>query len=192
MKTPDNLSLQIKQCQEGDRKALVWLLEEYGPRLWPYFLRSCRVEADAEDLLQELFVKLLENIKGYRHEGKFEHWLFRIAANLVRDRARRSKANRPAQAKPYSLENNPEAIALVSSEKDPSQRLLQAEQIDQLREALVQLPAVDREMILLRHYGQMSFKELADQFEMPIGTVLAKVHRGLKRLHKVMTEHATQ
>ena len=189
MKTPDNLSLQIKQCQEGDRKALVWLLEEYGPRLWPYFLRSCRVEADAEDLLQELFVKLLENIKGYRHEGKFEHWLFRIAANLVRDRARRAKGNRPAQ---YSLDSNPLAFALVSSEKDPSQRLLQAEQIDQLREALVQLPAVDREIILLRHYGSMSFKELADQFEMPIGTVLAKVHRGLKRLHKVMTEHATQ
>ena len=192
MKTTDILSRQIERCQEGDRKALVWLLEEYGPKLWPYFLRACWMEADAEDLLQELFVKLLENIKGYRHEGKFEHWLFRIAANLVRDRARRAKSNRPAQAKQYILENNPQAFELVSKERDPSQDLLQAEQIDQLREALVQLPAIDREIILLRHYGGMSFKELADQFEMPIGTVLAKVHRGLKRLHKVMTEHATQ
>lgn len=192
METSDILSRQIKRCQDGDRKALVWLLEQYGPRLWPYFLRSCRVEADAEDLLQELFVKLLENIKRYRHEGKFEHWLFRIAANLVRDRARRAKGNRPTQPRSCSLGNNPPAYTLVSSEKEPSQRLQQAEQIDQLREALVQLPAVDREIILLRHYGQMSYKELADQFEMPIGTVLAKVHRGLKRLHKVMTEHATQ
>ncbi|MFC1783177.1 RNA polymerase sigma factor, partial [Planctomycetota bacterium] len=63
------------------------------------------------------------------------------------------------------------------------------EQVDQLQEALLQIPNMEREIIILRHYGQLSFKEIAEHYQMPIGTALAKVYRGLKHLRKIMTEN---
>ena len=66
------------------------------------------------------------------------------------------------------------------------------EQRDKLQQALKQLPDLDREMIMLRHYSQMSFKEIAEQFNVPLGTALAKVHRGLKQLKQKLSENETQ
>ena len=77
---------------------------------------------------------------------------------------------------------------IASDETTAPEKLQYNEQVDQLQSALEQLPEKDREIIILRHYGQLSFKEIAEQFDIPIGTALAKVHRGLKRLHKLMVE----
>jgi RNA polymerase sigma-70 factor (ECF subfamily) len=184
----DELAEQIRLCQEGHSEAFSWLLEEYGPRLYRYFLRVSGSEADAEDLLQNLFVKLLEKIQGYSHQAKFEHWLFRVAANLTRDRARRQSLRKTLSL--HSTDDRQQSLAdtLASGEMEPVDHLQQAEKIDALQKALAQLPEVDREIILLRHYGQWTFKEIAEHYEMPVGTALAKVHRGLKRLQRIMTK----
>ena len=85
---PDQLTEKVRRCQAGDPEAFSWLLREYGPRLYGYFYRLSGRQADAEDMLQDLMVKLLGKIKDYHHQGKFDHWLFRVAANLNRDRLR--------------------------------------------------------------------------------------------------------
>ena len=167
------------------------MLEEYGPQLYRYFLRASGSEPDAEDLLQSLFVKLLEKIRGYNHQGKFEHWLFRVAANLARDRARRQSLRRTLPLHSTNDQHQSLAEILPSGEKLPAEHLEQAEQIDALQRALAQLPEIDREIILLRHYGQWTFKEIAEHYEMPVGTALAKVHRSLKRLQRIMTKDET-
>ncbi len=183
----DPLAEQIRLCQQGDAEAFGWLNREYGPRLYRYFLRLNGSAADAEDMLQELFVKLIEKISHYRHEGRFEGWLFCVAANMVRDEARR----RSRRGEVVSLQDERTALkeVLASDEATAPEKLQQSEQIDQLQNALEELPGMDREIIMLRYYGQMSFKEIAEQFEIPIGTALAKVHRGLKRLQKIMLEN---
>jgi len=185
----DPLAEQITKCQNGDRDAIVWLIRKFGPQLYRYFLRSYRSAADAEDLLQELFVKLIENIHQYRHEGRFEGWLFRVAANLARNEARRRKSRGgivSLQDEQMDLQD-----AIASNEPTACQKVQQNEQIDQLQEALQQLPPLDREIIILRHYGQLSYKEIAEHFQMPIGTALAKVHRGLKCLKKIIDNEET-
>lgn len=185
----DELDRQIKNAQQGRSEGFVWLLEEYGSRLYRYFLRFSGSTTDAEDLVQELFVRLLKTIKSYRHENKFEHWLFRIAANLARDRARKLVRHGPE----ISLQSDEQVFEFVQAkEKTPPEQLVEGEQRDRLQQALKQLPQLDREMILLRHYGQLSFKEIAEHFNAPLGTALAKVHRGLKQLKKSMSENETK
>jgi RNA polymerase sigma-70 factor (ECF subfamily) len=169
----------------GQPQGFQWLLAQYGPRLRAYFLRVTRSNADADDLLQDIFVKLIERIKDYKHNARFESWLFTVAANLARDHIRRTSRN----ARQLQTADDQNVIDFVTTDQNlPDQLVQQAEQHDLLKKALSQLPMPDRDIVLLRHYGQLSFKELAEHFKMPLGTVLAKVHRSLKRLKVLLKE----
>ena len=183
MNQQNQLDNQLRLCQRGQPQGFQWLLQQYGPRLRAYFLRVSGSSPDADDLLQDMFVKLIENIKDYKHRGRFESWLFKIAANLARDRVRRLVRNGPNTPDPSVAGHE----YVIADQELPDQLAQKAEQHDRLRQAVAQLPLPDREIVLLRHYGQLSFKELAAHFKMPIGTVLNKVHRSLKQL-KVMLE----
>ncbi len=173
----------IEKCQKGDKQAFDWLLKEYGPRLYRYFLRIAGDEQTAGDMLGDMFVKLLTKIKDYQDQGKFEHWLFRIAANLARDYGRKKTM--------FSLDNEKEGMAcagdfLPAKDSDPYQQLENNEQIDLLQKALAKLSQDQKEVILLRHYSQMSFEEISQQLDIPLGTALARAHRGLKKLKELM------
>lgn len=173
----------IEQARKGDPKAYEALLDAYGHRLFGYFLRACGNVHEAEDLLSEMSLKLVKNLKRYRHDGRFEPWLFRMAANLLRDRIRRRKA-RPPQAS-LSAENDDGGRlgeTLADSDRPVDADLLADEDRQRLQQALAGLDELTREMILLRHFAELSFKEIADLVDRPIGTVLARVHRGLKKL----------
>ncbi len=184
------LAEQIAGCQAGRPEAFSRLLAEFGPRLYRYFYRACGSEADAEDMVQELFVRLLEKIGSYEHQGKFEHWLFRVAANLSRDRLRHKARTGPILSLQHVTHDELElGDTLAADGPEPDGRMQQAQQMDALQKALSQLPPPDREIILMRHYGGMSFKELAEHFNLPLGTALAKVHRGLKKLQKLMNDY---
>jgi len=186
----DLLEQKIKLCQMGSADAFAWMLEEYGPRLYGYFFRTTGSPGAADDLVQELFVRLLEKIREYRHEGRFEHWLFRIAANLTRDYFRRQKKT-PVffSVLEKAKENSQWPEELAGSESGTESPMERQEQMDLLQKALQQLSDLDRQIILARHYSQLSFDQLAQQFQMPIGTVLSKVHRGLKLLRRILTEN---
>jgi RNA polymerase sigma-70 factor, ECF subfamily len=189
MQSDENLKNLIKRCQQGRQDAFAELLQLYGPRLYGYYLRTSGSTQQAEDLLQDLFVRLLEKIKNYRHENKFDNWLFTVAANLARDQARR-KDNKLISLDQNSDDSKTTPVArLIADQATPLEQLLQHEQHDKLKQALQQLPQQDREIIMLRHYGQLSFKEIAEHFEMPIGSALAKVHRGLKKLKRILKDY---
>ena len=128
-------------------------------------------------------MRLLENIGQYTEENRFEHWLFRIAANLVRDRYRRRARQNAAWTK---LAGGGAEMETPAAER-PDERAQAAEEYDRLNQALEQLGETDRQIIMLRHYGGLSFKEIAEIYQMPIGTALSKVHRGLKQLREILT-----
>ena len=182
----DELSEIISLCQTGDKGGFDKLLKAYGPRMYGYFLRAVGSTSEAEDLLQDLFVRLLENIRDYHHEGKFDNWLFRMAANLVRDRARHKGKYISLQ---WASDDQSERTDIIeSTEPGPEQQVERQEEYDRLQQVLRELEPLDRQIIILRHYGKMSFRELAQHFDIPIGTVLAKVHRGLKKLKRILQE----
>jgi len=178
----------IDRCRSGDPEAFTLLLHEFGPRLHSYFLRSCGSADQADDLLQDLFLKLLVKIRTFRPTGSFESWLFTIAANLMRDRFRSQKSGpQTVPLQPVGSDDDESWLAEPpSTQPTPPQQLAQSEQLDRLQQALSELAPQDREIILLRHYGDLSFYELAEHFDIPKNTALARVHRGLKKLKKLM------
>jgi RNA polymerase sigma factor (sigma-70 family) len=181
----------IASAQAGDPEAYRALLDAYGRRLYGYFLRATGNHHDAEDLLGELMLRLVSKIGKYDDRGRFEPWMFRIAANMVRDRIRRIRTSpAPVSLSAETDSGTTRAEQLPAGTDEIERGLLAAEASAELHAALEKLDVTTRQMILLRHFGQMSFKEIAELFECPLGTALAKVHRGLRSLRKWMdAEH---
>jgi len=177
----------IASAQAGRASGYEALLEAYGPRLHGFFFRATGSSHDAEDLLGELTLRLLRRLKDYRHRERFEAWLFRIAANLVRDHVRR-RARHSGRVSLSARDEQGRCLAerLAGRDRPVQTRLLRDEQVAGLQAALEQLDLPTREVILLRHFGQMRFREIAEATGRPLGTVLARAHRGLKELRRTM------
>ncbi len=187
MMDPQQLQATIEAARDGSAEAYKALLEAYWPRLYGYFLRAARNHHEAEELLGELALRLVRQLDKYEDRGRFDHWLFRMAANLVRDRIRRLKVRPRVGSLSVGDEDDEPLAGRIPGEAEPVDgRLLAGEASERLGEALDRLEPLTREMILLRHYSDMSFKELARTFDCPIGTALARVHRGLKKLRRLM------
>ena len=184
---PERLRAVIVSAQAGDSGAFRELLDTYGRRLYGYFLRATGSHHDAEDLLGEVMLRLVSRLDKYDDRGRFEPWLFRIAANMVRDRIRRMKSNLNSVSLSAESDSG-QSLAEQLSGDDPAVdgEMLAAEASQEVGAALQKLDVMTREMILLRYFGEMSFKELADIFGRPLGTVLARVHRGLRTLRQYM------
>ena len=177
----DRIDLElITLAGDGDPQAMTALLEHCHKPLFGYFLRATRNVHDAEDLLGEMTAKLLVSLKRYDDRGKFENWLFRIAANLLRDRGRKLKR----RGVPLSLAGDGDENPIdPPAEAEPIENsIVRAEQRLALREALAQLDETTRELVVGRYFGFKSFRELAEDHGCPLGTVLARVHRGVKKL----------
>ena len=171
----------IRRACRRDPDALATLVRLYSPRLYGLFYRLTRSREAAEDLLQETFLRMVRTIGRYRHVGKFEAWLFRIAANLARDQARRR------QRRGATMSWDEEAADGLAQElpqrvQDPDEHLTGDEIAGRLVAGLEKLSQTDREILLLRHYSGLSFREIAELLGVPVGTALARAHRALERL----------
>ena len=135
--------------------------------------------------MQEVFVRVVRVIGRYEHDGRFDAWLFRIAANLARDR-HRATARRPDVASLEAIEGagGPCAEAKVGSASACGFEM--AEAMDRIQALMPRLPDAEREVILLRHYGHLTFAEIAAMMGTPLGTALARSHRGLGKLRAWM------
>ncbi|MBN1392488.1 MAG: RNA polymerase sigma factor [Sedimentisphaerales bacterium] len=169
----DDLARIISGCKSGDAECFSEVVDIYASRVYGYFYRLTGNKEISDDLLSELFVKLVEKIGSFAG-GSFDGWLFKTASNIfydyLRDKQRQKKLFEAQKA-----QFEPEAA------KEPDD-----ERIDKLQAQLGKLDTDTRELIMLRFYSQASFKEIAAMRSEPIGTTLSKLHRGLKRLREMM------
>lgn len=185
------LAEAIRGAQQGDATAFDRLVDAYAPRLFGFLYRLTGSRQEAEDLLQEVYLRLVRTIEAYTHEGRFDAWLFRIAANLVRDRVRKVRRS-GSFVSGTGDDGNGSMIESIEAESPGVDRRMElSEEVDALNRALAELPAAEREVIMLRHFSQMSFKEIAQATEVPLGTALARGHRGLEKLRKLMGGEAS-
>jgi RNA polymerase sigma-70 factor (ECF subfamily) len=174
MAASDDLARTISGCKRGEAESFSRLIDMYAGRCYGYFYRLTGNREVSEELLSELFVKLVGKIGSFR--GKFfDGWLFKIAANIFRDHLRGK------QRRKRVLEARKEQIESEASESEASE-----DERDNLGVQLGKLDEDTRELIILRFYSQMSFKQIATMRGEPIGTTLSKVHRGLRRLRELM------
>jgi RNA polymerase sigma-70 factor (ECF subfamily) len=172
----------LPAAQRLEPAALTELVEGYQGRVYGLLYRLTRSREAAEDLTQETFLRVVRTIGGYQHDGRFEAWLFRIAANLARDQARRGK-RRGATTSLDTPDDSGDRIDLAGQREAPPEAALQGLETDErVNAALAELSDADREVLLLRHFSELSFREIADLLGIPLGTALARAHRALKRL----------
>lgn len=183
----DALEELLARACRREPAALAELVERYSRRVFGLVYRLTGSRDAAEDLMQETFLRVVRGIEQYEHVGRFEAWLFRIAANLARDRARKG-VRRGEMASLDGLEMDKDLpVSNGDMHEDPAGRVALSEDRAALAVGLERLGDVDREILLLRHYGELSFKEIAEVLKIPLGTALARAHRALQRLREHLT-----
>ncbi len=173
----------LTRCQAGDRTAWDTLVDAYWQRLFGYALRATGNSELAQDLVQETFLRIVQKLDRYDDQGKFEAWLFRILVNLVRDHGR-SKSRHPTRSTTVESDGQRSDMTddMPGNSGTPFEPLTQREDVDRLHGALRKLSEGDRQILLLRHFADMPFKDIARTLNCPIGTVLARAHRALGKL----------
>jgi RNA polymerase sigma-70 factor, ECF subfamily len=177
---------------EGER-AWRTILEVYGPRVFALTKSRLRNADLAEEITQSVFVTVAAKVRSgeYNELGRFEAWLFRVAMNRVRDEARRVKR----QASPVSAE----AFREIAADSDARGGVGSVsatgagtgagrEVFARLRAAMEGLSDADRDIIELRHHAGLNFKQLSDLLGEPLGTLLARHHRALRKLREALGE----
>ncbi|MBN1360686.1 MAG: RNA polymerase sigma factor [Sedimentisphaerales bacterium] len=167
----------IDGCKSGDAESFARVVDVYAGRLYGYFYRLTGDRNLSDELLSELFMRLVEKIGTYKG-GSFESWLFRIASNIFHDHLRSRKRRRKLLDSRRTEAEFQTPEPKVSDAKD--------EKLDKLQFQLNRLDDDTRELIMLRFYSELSFKEIAEARSEPIGTALSKLHRGLKKLREFM------
>jgi RNA polymerase sigma factor (sigma-70 family) len=166
------------RCRRGDRAALEELIHTWEPRLLYFIRRLVRDEADAWDILQETWMKVVKGISSLSDPQRLAPWLYRVARNTTLSHARSREP--PHEA----LEDHPETLA-----DDPaSGALLEFEDAEQVNRGLSSLSLSHREVLTLFFLEDMSVEEVATVLDIPPGTVKSRLHYAKRALRKVITE----
>jgi RNA polymerase sigma factor (sigma-70 family) len=177
----------IRSFQAGDTEAFDILVTRYKDRIYSSILFFVKDTYLAEDLFQDVFIKIIDTLKNkrYTEEGKFLPWALRIAHNLCVDYFRKVKRT-PA----IKTSDDQDIFEVINvSQEAPDQKLMRGESHDKVRRMLDLLPEEQREIIVLRHYANLSFKEIAEITNCSINTALGRMRYGLINLRKMMTEN---
>lgn len=170
---------EVAQLRRGDPSALEPLLARYQNRLYRYLLRLVREPAQAEDLFQQTWVRVVEKIKKYDPRQSFDAWLFRLARNLAIDHLRRI---RPQSLDEPLLSGDPMSETLQSKARPVFEEALQRERTSRVAKAMELLPVASREVLVLRFEEEMKLQEIAAVLSCPLATVKSRLRRGLETL----------
>jgi RNA polymerase sigma factor (sigma-70 family) len=188
MKCLNNLTDQqlIHLYMDGDADALATLVMRYKDKIYTSIYLLVKDKYLAEDIFQDVFIRVIDTLKGgrYTDEGKFLPWAMRIAHNMCVDHFRKVKRS-PA----IKTSDDRDIFEVLNfSEPGVDHRMMAGQSHDRVRKMVDMLPEDQREVIILRHYADLSFKEIADLTSCSINTALGRMRYGLINLRKMMTE----
>ena len=177
----------IIQYLDGNDKCFEELLKRHQQKIYTSIYLFTKDHSAAEDIFQEVFIKIIDTLRRgkYNHEGKFSQWAMRIAYNLCVDNFRRNKRRPTLQ----TSEDFDIFDVLKSPERNVEQNLIRSQTHDKVRKLVDQLPAEQREVVILRHYADMSFKEIAKLTNVSINTALGRMRYALINIRKMVEEH---
>jgi RNA polymerase sigma-70 factor (ECF subfamily) len=180
----------VEQARKGSEAAYRELLTRYERPVFSLIFRMVRDRETAEDLAQETFIKVLNNLDRYSPEFKFSSWLFKIANNLTIDHLRRRRVDT------ISIEGAPDAvtadsakatsISVVSANESPLEELESRELGTAIERAIGKLRPEYRACIMLRHVEDKSYEEIAEIVKLPLGTVKTYIHRARHELRAAL------
>jgi RNA polymerase sigma factor (sigma-70 family) len=175
----------VQRATSGDQRAFAELMDRYRDAIYYMLLKMVNNASDAEDLTIEAFGKAFKNITQYAPNYAFSTWLFKIATNNCIDFIRKKKANH------VSLNHNDEehekaSIDIQAPVMDPEETLINEQKIKLMRSVVSKLKPRYRKLIELRYFNELSYEEIAEELELPIGTVKAQLFRARELLYNIL------
>ena len=179
----------VKHYLTGNTHALERLINKHRDRIYLYIISKVKIQSLAEDIFQDTFLKVIKSLKKgkYNEQGKFLPWVMRIAHNLVIDHFRKSK--RISIIQNLKKDSDFDFLNLISDEsKNFEKNILKKEQFKELNYIINKLPEDQKEVLIMRYYEDLSFKEIADKSNVSINTSLGRMRYALINLRKIMSE----
>ncbi len=176
----------IRLFCDGNQQAMETLVLRHKDKLYTSIFFLVKDKYLAEDIFQDVFIKIIDTVRAgrYTEEGKFLPWAMRIAHNCCVDHFRKVK-----RTPVIRNGENQDVFEMVSfTEENAETALIKQQRHDRVQQLLFQLPEDQREVIILRHYADMSFKDIAQLTNCSINTALGRMRYGLINLRKMMTQ----
>jgi len=177
--TPSGEQVWITGAQQGDRQAFGELVRLHRPGVLNVVYRMCGDAALAEDAAQDAFLRAWQHLGRYNPRFAFRGWVYRIALNLALDALRRERPTTDLDAEP-----------LVSGAEGPEALLERKQQAEQVQRAVLNLPPASRAVLVLREYEGLSYHEIAEALDIPMGTVMSRLNYARGQLRQALSRHA--
>jgi RNA polymerase sigma-70 factor (ECF subfamily) len=174
----------------GDAAAMETLYLRYRQGVYSWLLRMTGNAAEAEDIYQDVWLKVIRSASDYR-SGNFKAWLWQIVRNKTTDRMRKKSPSLVLDAPVCADDEGEHTVVDQLTDDAAVDALMQIEEMERRRmacDAIDMLPTAQKEVVLLRINGELSFKEIADMLAAPIGTVLARMHNAVKNLKAALAK----
>lgn len=181
----------VLAAKDGDQKAYAELLGRYRDAIYFMILKMINNKSDAEDLTIEAFGKAFKNIHQYSSDYAFSTWLFKIASNNCIDYLRKNKISSyqtitSSDEISRSDDDSEPTITLSSDSLDPEESMIKNQKANLMRTVVQKLKPRYRKLIELRYFNEFSYEEIAQELELPIGTVKAQLFRARELLYNTL------
>lgn len=170
--TDNQLMLEVRN---GDIRKLALLFERHHVTLFNYLLRLTRDRERSEDMVQDVFLRILKFRHTFRGDGEFGVWMYHIARNVHADQYRKQRER--------TLTND--EFEMISDDPNPNETAERRERIDLLRQAMERLSVEQRELLMLSRYQQMKYDAIGSILGCSVGAVKVRVHRAMKELRTI-------
>ena len=176
----------INEYLQGSEKAFAELIRRHQQKIYTSIYLFVKDREIAEDLFQDVFIKIIDTLRkgNYNHEGKFSQWAIRIAYNMCVDQFRRNKR----RTKVSGGDDFDIFDILELPDENREDQLIRSETHDRIKQLVDSLPDEQREVVILRHYADMSFKDIAQLTRVSINTALGRMRYALINIRKMMEE----
>src|SRR6056297_2144756 len=178
----------VRLAVNGDEKAYAELLGRYKDAIYYMLLKMVNKKSDAEDLTIEAFGKAFKNLAQYTPKYAFSTWLFKIATNNCIDFIRKQKANL-ISIDLAGEDDEMSAPPLHSTNLDPEEDMIKSQRVDLMRDVVDKLKPRYRNLIKLRYFKEYSYEEIAQELDLPLGTVKAQLFRARELLYNILKNH---
>ncbi len=179
-------TLIIKKAQKGDRKAFGTLVENYRERAYMGALSILQNPEDARDLSQEAFVKAFKALKRFQLGRPFYPWYYRILRNLCLTYLKRHGPSRKVSLDRLIEHDH---VQFAEEKEDVRESIHREQMAGHLKNAIKKLKPQFREIIVMKHFEEMSYEEISQALKIPMGTVMSRLYHARKALAKEMEEH---
>ena len=176
----------LEMARAGSLPAFEELVSAYEKKIYNYCLRMTNSKEDAEDLTQEVFIKVYKSMKSFKGNCRLSTWVYRIAHNICIDRHRKINATRIPPTQAIDRENGQE-MELASADPSPEEKVVTKEQQAFLVECINGLKPEYRSVIILRDIQHYSYEEIAGILDMPLGTVKSHISRARTALREAVS-----